>query len=50
MKSKAILIAHFLECKATEYAMLKRELEKNEKQMKRLEHSNKVKNIEEAIQ
>ena len=53
MKSKAILTAHFLERKAAEYAMLKTELEKhekNEKQMKRLEQSNKVKNIEEAIQ
>ena len=40
MKSKAILTAHFLERKAAEYAMLKSELEKhekNKKQMKRLE-------------
>jgi EPS-associated MarR family transcriptional regulator len=40
MKSKAMLTAHFLERKAAEYAMLKSELEKhekNKKQMKRLE-------------
>lgn len=49
MKSKAILTAHFLERKAAEYAVLKSELEKhekNEKQIKRLEQSNNVKNIE----
>ena len=53
MKSKAILTAHFLERKAAEYAMLKSELEKhekNKKQMTRLEQSNNVTNIEEAIQ
>ena len=50
MKSKAMLTAHFLERKAAEYAMLKSELEKHEKQIKHLEQSNKVKNIEEAIQ
>ena len=47
MKSKAMLTAHFLECKAAEYAMLKRELEKHEKseqQIKRLEQGNTVKN------
>ena len=53
MKSKAMLTTHFLERKAAEYAMLKSELEKhekNKKQMKRLEQSNNIKNIEEAIQ
>ena len=53
MKSKAILTAHFLERKASEYAMLKSELEKHEKhekQIKHLEQSNTVKNAEEAIQ
>jgi EPS-associated MarR family transcriptional regulator len=53
MKSKAMLTAHFLERKAAEYAMLKSELkkyEKNEKQIKQLEQSNTAKNAEEAIQ
>jgi EPS-associated MarR family transcriptional regulator len=53
MKSKVMLTAHFLERKAAEYAMLKSELEKHEKnkeQITRLEQSNNVKNIEEAIQ
>jgi hypothetical protein len=48
-----MLTAHFLERKAGEYAMLKSELEKHEKckkQIKRLEHSNTVKNKKEAIQ
>ena len=37
MKSKAMLTAHFLERKAAEYAMLKSELKKHEKQIKHLE-------------
>jgi len=50
MKSKATLTAHFLERKAAEYAMLKSELEKHEKQIKRLEPGEVKKNLEEAIQ
>lgn len=50
MKSKAMLTAHFLERKAAEYAMLKRELEKHEKQIKRLEPGENKKKLEEAIQ
>ena len=50
IKSKAILTAHFLERKAAEYAMLKDELEKYEKQVKHLEQRNAVKNAEEATQ
>lgn len=34
IKSKAILTTHFLERKAAEYAMLKSELEKHEKDIK----------------
>ena len=48
IKCKATLTAHFLERKAAEYAMLKRELEKFEKQAKVLEQSDKMNIIEEA--
>jgi EPS-associated MarR family transcriptional regulator len=50
MKSKAILTAHFLERKAAEYAMLKSELDKHEKQIKRLEPGEKKKKLEEVIE
>jgi hypothetical protein len=36
MRSKAMLTAHFLERKAAEYAMLKSELEKHEKNKKQM--------------
>lgn len=53
MKSKAVLTAHFLERKAAEYAMLKRDLEKHDKyakHIKRLEQGEVIKNAEEAVQ
>ncbi len=48
IKSKAILTAHFLERKAAEYAMLKSELEKHEKDINHEEHSNQIRIAEEA--
>ena len=50
IKSKAMLTAHFLERKAAEYAMLKSELEKHEKDIKHLEQSNQIKIVDEAAQ
>jgi EPS-associated MarR family transcriptional regulator len=50
IKSKAILTAQFLEHKAAEYAMLKSELEKHEKEIEHAEQSNKVRILEEASQ
>ncbi len=50
IKSKAVLTAHFLERKAAEYAMLKVELEKNEKEIERAEKSNMIRITEEAVQ
>jgi EPS-associated MarR family transcriptional regulator len=50
VRSKTMLTAHFLERKAAEYTMLKSELEKYEKQIKRLEQGNTLKNAEKAIQ
>ncbi len=48
IKRKAILTAYFLEYKAVEYAILKSEFEKYEKDIKNLEHSNKIRIKEEA--
>jgi EPS-associated MarR family transcriptional regulator len=48
MKSKAMLTAHFLERKAAEYAMLKKELEKygkHEKHINRLERREVIKKV-----
>ncbi len=50
IKSKAMLTAHFLERKATEYATLKSELEKHEKDNKHVEQGNKTRIAEEAPQ
>lgn len=50
IKSKAVLTAHFLERKAAEYAILKSELEKHEKDIKQLEQSKKLRIVEEAPQ
>ena len=50
IKRKAVLTAHFLERKAAEYAMLKSELEKYEKDTKHVERSNQIKIVEEAPQ
>lgn len=50
IKSKAILTAHFLECKAAEYAILKSELEKYENDIKQIEQSKKLRIVEEAPQ
>ncbi len=49
MKIKATLRAHFLECKAAEYAMLKSELEKFEKKATVLEQGDKINITEEAV-
>jgi hypothetical protein len=49
MKSKAVLTAHFLERKAAEYAMLKSEFEKHEKDSKHLAQGNKTRIAEEAV-
>ena len=48
IKSKAMLTAHFLERKAAEYATLKRELEKHEKDIKQSRQESKVRIAEEA--
>jgi len=48
IKSKALLTAHFLERKATEYAMLKCELEKHEIDIKNLGQDNKIRIADEA--
>jgi EPS-associated MarR family transcriptional regulator len=48
IKSKAMLTAHFLERKAAEYAMLKSELEKHEKDSKHVEQESKIRIAEEA--
>jgi EPS-associated MarR family transcriptional regulator len=50
IKSKATLTAHFLERKAAEYAMLKSELEKHEKDSKHVEQDSKIRIAEEAPQ
>jgi hypothetical protein len=50
IKSKAVLTAHFLERKAVEYAILKSELEKHEKDSKHVEQGNKIRIAEEAPQ
>ncbi len=50
IKSKAMLTAHFLERKAAEYAILKSELEKYEKDIKHVEQSKKIRIAEEAAQ
>jgi len=53
MKSKAMLTVHFLELKAVEYAMLKRDLEKYDKHakhIKRLEQGEALKKAEETFQ
>jgi EPS-associated MarR family transcriptional regulator len=50
IKSKATLTAHFLECKAAEYAMLKSELAKHEQDVKHVEQSNKIRIAEESAQ
>jgi EPS-associated MarR family transcriptional regulator len=47
--SKAMLTAHFLERKAAEYAMLKSELEKHEKDIKQVVQESKIRIAEEAI-
>jgi EPS-associated MarR family transcriptional regulator len=49
IKSKAILTAHFIERKSAEYAMLKSEKENHKKQIKRLEQSNSLKNVEKVL-
>jgi EPS-associated MarR family transcriptional regulator len=49
IKSKAVLTAHFLERKAAEYAMLKSELEKHEKDIKNLGQDKKIRIAEEAV-
>ena len=50
IKSKATLTAYFLERKAAEYAMLKSELEKYEKDIKHVVQGNKIRIAEEAPQ
>jgi EPS-associated MarR family transcriptional regulator len=50
IKSKAMLTAHFLERKAAEYAMLKSELEKHEKDIKQVGQESKIRIAEEAAQ
>ena len=50
IKSKAMLTAHFLERKAAEYAILKSELEKHEKYIKRVKQESKIRIAEEAVQ
>jgi hypothetical protein len=50
IKSKAKLTAHFLECKAVEYAMLKSKLEKHEIDIKHVERSNKIRVAKKALQ
>jgi EPS-associated MarR family transcriptional regulator len=50
IKSKAVLTAHFLERKAAEYAMLKSELEKHQKDIKHVEQSSKIRIAEEALE
>jgi EPS-associated MarR family transcriptional regulator len=49
IKSKAMLTALFLERKAAEYAILKKELEKYEKAIKQVEQGIKIRTTEEAI-
>ena len=49
IKSKATLTAHFLERKAGEYAILKGELEKHEKQIKILEQADAMKKEGESL-
>ncbi len=41
-KSKAMLTAYFLECKAAEYSMLRSELERDENDIKNVERSNRI--------
>jgi EPS-associated MarR family transcriptional regulator len=48
IKRKVMLTAHFLERKAAEYAILKIELKKHEKNIKHVDHSNKISITEEA--
>ena len=48
IKSKAILTAHFFERKAAEFVMLKSEMKKHEKYIKRIERSNKIRVAEDA--
>lgn len=48
IKSKAMLTAHFLDRKAAEYAILKSELEKYEKDIKHVEQGSNIKIIEKA--
>lgn len=50
IKSKAMLTAHFLERKAAEYAILKSELEKHEKDIKKVEQDSNIRITEEAAQ
>jgi len=50
IKSKAMLTAHFFERKAAEYAILKSELEKHEKDISHAEHSNQIRIAEETAQ
>ncbi len=49
IKSKAVLTAHFLERKVAEYAILKSELEKHEKDIKNLGQDKKIRIAEEAL-
>ncbi len=49
IKSKAVLTAHFLERKASEYAMLKSELKKQEKDIKNLGQDKKIRIVEEVL-
>jgi hypothetical protein len=49
IKSKDTLTAHSLERNAVEYAVLKNKLKKHEKDIKHLNHSNKIRIAEEAV-
>jgi len=50
IKSKAMLTALFLKRKAAEYSILKKELEKYEKEIKQVWQESKIRNAEESIQ
>ena len=50
IKSKAMLTAYFLERKAAEYAMLKSELKKHEKDINQEEQSKKTRIVEAVAQ